>query len=130
MNALSFTKLLGVALVTIGIAGFFTGSTLIVFQVDYIHNIFHIVTGVLAFIAAARERPQFMLLILGLAYTFITVVGLINFGDIFGVTEVNTADNFLHIVIAIGCLYFGLTTQKNKAVPSEPSPTPEAPSDQ
>jgi len=129
MNVLSFTKLLGFALVIIGIAGFFTGTTLVFFQVDSAQNIFHIVTGILASIAAAREKPQFMLMLIGLLYAFIAVTGLIHFGDIFGITEVNPADNLLHIIIAIGCIFFGLTPQKKETFPSERTSPPDAPTD-
>tara|TARA_Y100000310_G_C20492018_1_gene719715 strand:- start:57 stop:395 length:339 start_codon:yes stop_codon:yes gene_type:complete len=108
MNTSAFTKLLGWALVIFGIAGLFTGNTLIVFEVNTAQNIVHIATGIAALIAVSRGTTSLFLQIIGALYGCIAVVGLVNYGDVLGFFRVNTADNFLHIVVAIACLYFGL----------------------
>ena len=112
MNAISFSKILGFALVVIGIAGFFTGNTLIVFEVSDTHNIVHIVSGILALIASARGGSRFILLLLGFAFTAVTAIGFMRLGDIYGYATINTANTFLYIIVALGCLYFGLTSNK------------------
>ena len=53
MLAKPLTFLLGVVLTIVGIAGFVTGSPLIVFEVSTLHNIIHILSGVIALWAAS-----------------------------------------------------------------------------
>jgi len=112
MNAFSFTKVFGWAFVIFGIAGLFTGNKLIVFEVNTLQNIVHIATGVAVLVALPRGAVHLFLQIIGGVYACIAVVGLASYGDILGLFQVNTADNFLYIVVAIACLYFGLAKKK------------------
>lgn len=108
----SYSRLIGWTLVTIGVAGFFTGSTLLYFHVSDALNILYIATGILAVIAGTGRGSPFLLTALGTVYALIAAIGLVRSGDLFGFAEVNTANHLLFILVATGCLFFGTTSKK------------------
>jgi hypothetical protein len=81
-----------------------------VFAVNGAHNIVHILTGVIA-IAIALASPANMAMffkIFGVVYALVAVLGFFA-GDqpLLGVIAHNTADMWLHIVIAAASLWLG-----------------------
>lgn len=116
MNSLtkSVTWILGVVLVLIGIAGFFVDGMLLVFQVDTVHNIVHLLSGVVAIAAASsgESYSRIYLIVFGIIYGIVTVIGFVNGGDILGLFEVNDADNYLHAAIAVVSLGVGFGSKK------------------
>lgn len=110
----SVTWVLGIALTLTGIAGFFVDGTLLVFQVDTVHNIIHVLSGVVAIAAASSSESysRMYLIVFGLVYGVVTVVGFVNGGDILGIFRVNDADNYLHAAIAVVCLGVGFGGKK------------------
>ncbi len=109
------TVLLGVVLTLIGAAGFFVEGSLFVFQVDVNHNIVHLASGVIGLLAAAGGNEDYArtyLLVFGIVYALVTIVGFAMGGDILGLFTVNTADNYLHLVIAVAALGVGFTAKK------------------
>ncbi len=110
MNALvkPLTWILGIVLLLVGVAGFFTGDTLIIFQVDTIHNIVHILSGVVALFAVSSglSYARMYLIVFGLVYGLVTILGFMS-GSILGLFAVNTPDNYLHLAIAAACLVVG-----------------------
>lgn len=107
----------GIVFLLIGILGFVPGITtsdthllLGIFRVDAAHNLVHIISGI-AFLAASSRNDYSSLLfkIMGIVYALVTVLGfLVGSGNaILGLIHVNTADNFLHLVLAVAFLYFG-----------------------
>ncbi len=116
MNSLtkSVTWILGVVLVLIGVAGFFVDGTLLVFQVDTIHNIVHLLSGVVGIAAASsgEKYSRLFLIVFGIIYGVVTVVGFVNGGDILGLFQVNDADNYLHAAIAVVSLGVGFGGKK------------------
>ncbi len=116
MNSLtkSVTWIVGVVLVLVGLAGFFVDGTLLVFQVDTVHNIVHLLSGVVAIAAASsgESYSRMYLIIFGIVYGLVTVVGFVNGGDILGLFQVNDADNYLHAAIAVVCLGVGFGGKK------------------
>lgn len=110
----SVTWILGIVLVLIGVAGFFTNGMLLVFQVDTVHNIVHLLSGVVGIAAAASgdKYSRLYLILFGLVYGLVTVVGFVNAGDILGLFTVNDADNYLHAAIAVVSLGVGFGSKK------------------
>ncbi len=108
------TWILGIVLVLIGVAGFFVDGTLIVFQVDTIHNIVHILSGVVGIAAASsgESYSRMYLIVFGLVYGIVTVVGFVNGGDIFNLFQTNDADNYLHAAVAVVALGVGFGGKK------------------
>lgn len=105
----SLTWLLGVVFVLIGVAGFFVDGTLIIFQVDTIHNVIHLLSGIvaLAAVGAGESYARLYLIVFGLVYLLVTILGFVNGGDILGLIQTNRADDYLHGAIAIVALAVG-----------------------
>jgi hypothetical protein len=116
MNSLTktVTWILGVVLLLVGIAGFFVDGTLLVFQVDTVHNLVHILSGVIG-IAAAMSGDKYsrlFLIVFGIVYAVVTVIGFVMGGNILGLFQVNDADNYLHAAIAVVSLGVGFGSKK------------------
>lgn len=115
-----FAILFGIAFIFAGVAGFmpaFTtnGALLGIFEVDTMHNIVHIVSGVIAIMAATSFKlTRLYFLIFGIAYTITAIVGFARGGDLF-IMQVNTADNFLHLGIGVISLFLGYYASKKQA---------------
>jgi hypothetical protein len=106
-----FTWILGVILLLIGIAGFFTGDHLLVFKIDSLHNIVHLASGILALAAVSMGESvaRLYLIVFGIIYAIVAVLGFVSTdGTIFGLITINMSDNYLHSAIALACLGVGL----------------------
>lgn len=114
------TILFGVALIFAGVAGFvpaltINGALFGIFEVDAMHNIVHIVTGVLAIMAATNLRlTKLFFTIFGIVYTLIAIIGFARDGDLF-IMHVNLADNFLHLGIGLFSIYLAYHIHKHSA---------------
>jgi hypothetical protein len=102
----------GVAFIGAGVAGYlpqFTtdGMLLGIFEVNSMHNMIHIASGVVALLAALNTRfARLYFQIFGLVYAATAVAGVLRNGDLFGM-HVNMADNYLHAGISVISLYLG-----------------------
>jgi hypothetical protein len=110
--------LFGIIFVAIGVAGFMpmfmTDDKLLgIFQVDAMHNIVHLVSGVVALLAAMSSAVYSRLYfrIFGLIYGVIAIAGFIYGSQMETMMHMNMADHMLHLVIAIVALYIGFTTK-------------------
>ena len=101
------TLILGVVLTLAGIAGFFSGGMLLVFQVDTVHNIVHLASGLAGLWAASAGKERMYLLVLGLVYAAVAVIGFTQGGSILGLFMVDQADNYLHATIAVVGIVLG-----------------------
>lgn len=111
-----FTLLLGVVLTLVGIAGFFTGGMLLFFEVNPIHNVIHLASGIVALGAAGAgsSYARLYLIVFGVVYAAVTVIGFVNGGDILGLFHANDADNYLHAAIALSSLGIGFGAGSGK----------------
>ena len=109
-------QILGWVLVLVGILGFIPGITndgllLGIFQVDAVHNIIHLITGAAGVYAAMSggRASKMYFQIFGVIYALVTILGFMagDGGSVIGLFMVNTADNWLHVVIAVVALYLG-----------------------
>ena len=113
MNVQKLAKLFGIVFVLIGVLGFVpvvTLDTLLlgIFEVDALHNIIHLATGLVAFWAASTvANARLFFKVFGVVYALVTILGFMMGGDILGLFMVNMADNVLHLVIALVALYAG-----------------------
>jgi hypothetical protein len=104
--------LFGIAFIFAGMAGFlpsFTPNGLLLglFEVDMLHNLIHLVSGVVAIMAATSLRASRLFFrIFGVLYALVTIAGFWNHGQVY-IMHMNMADNFLHLVIAFVMLYLG-----------------------
>jgi hypothetical protein len=118
----------GVVFLLVGLLGFVPGVTstaddgmqllLGLFMVDSVHNVIHLLSGVAGLIGAVSDvYAKWYLVGFGVIYGLVTLVGFFD-QTIFGLLHVNTADNILHLVLALGLLGAGLgiTTTNDTSV--------------
>lgn len=113
MNTQTLAWIFAAVFILIGILGFIPGLTedgylLGVFEVDALHNIIHLLSGVLAgaaaIVSAAYARLYFKAF--GVIYAVVALLGLVQ-NSVLGLIYVNTADNILHLVIAASAVWIG-----------------------
>ena len=109
------TWLFAIVFILLGVAGFFSNGMLLVFEVDTVHNIIHLLSGIAALLAvsAGESYARLYLIVFGIVYGLVTVLGFITTdGMILGLFHVNDADNYLHAAITLVTLGVGLGTRK------------------
>jgi hypothetical protein len=109
----------GIVFVAIGLLGFVPaltpdGHLLGIFHVDAVHNVIHLLSGIVALLAASSPTAaRYYFQIFGIVYGIVALGGFIpalQFGGdmkLLGLTHMNMADNLLHVVIASSALYLG-----------------------
>lgn len=105
----------GVLLIFLGVAGFLPqqfmkdGLLLGYFEANQMHNLVHLVTGVIAILCATSYRAaKWFFKIFGIIYAIFAILGFFWKGDFNMIMmHLNRADNYLHVVIAIIFLYLG-----------------------
>lgn len=115
----TISKIFGLVLLAIGVLGFIPGATpdddlLGVFHVDTLHNIIHLGSGAVALWAGftSRKASRVYFQVFGLIYALVALLGLVYADeDILGLLANNTADTWLHVVIAGSALVFGFGTR-------------------
>ncbi|MEV7395549.1 DUF4383 domain-containing protein [Aeromicrobium sp. NPDC092404] len=121
----------GAVFLLVGVLGFIPGVTtdydtmtfadhhsdaklLGIFQVSVLHNIVHLLFGVAGLWAASRTRlvPQ-VLIGSGLIYGVLTVYGvLVDHDSSANFVPVNSADNWLHLVLTVALIGLGFVVKK------------------
>jgi hypothetical protein len=129
----------GAVFLLVGILGFIPGITtnfgdmnfighdseaklLGIFQVNVVHNIVHLLFGVLGLAAArAWESSRLYLLGGGAVYLALWLYGLvIDLGSTANFVSLNTADNWLHLFLGVGMMglgaVLGRSTTRTRAI--------------
>lgn len=112
MSIKIWALLFGMLLIVIGILGFIpsiasNGQMLNLFTVNWIQNLVHIVTGVIAlFVATSSYSARIFFKIFGILYLFLGLLGVLVHGE-FVALQLNTADNIFHFIIGILAIYLG-----------------------
>jgi hypothetical protein len=122
--------LVGVVFLLVGILGFIPGVTthvndlsfaghdsgaklLGIFQVSILHNVVHLLFGVVGIaLAKTVDGARTFLVGGGAVYLALWVLGVVGAGDWI---PVNTADNWLHFGLGIGMIALGFVTARGVA---------------
>jgi hypothetical protein len=119
MNTQKAAKWFGIVFIAIGVLGFIPGVTnaegnlLGLFRVDAIHNVIHLLSGIVALLCAGSVRAaKGYFKIFGVVYGLVTVLGFLNGTSILDIFAINGADNILHLLITAVALYFGFSGPK------------------
>lgn len=107
-----YATVLGAALLLVGLLGFApglapNGNLLGIFAIDPLHNIIHVLSGVVGLAVAFTAKgvySRWYALIFGVVYGLVTVVGFIQGTTVLGLIHVNLADNLLHTLITLASL--------------------------
>jgi len=118
----------GIVFVVAGVLGWVPGITsggllLGIFEVDTVHNIVHLATG-LVFIwgaMASSATNSMVFKVVGVVYAIVAVVGLVQGDTVLGLISTNMADHLLHVVLAVVILYIGFGMKGEKKMMSESS---------
>lgn len=108
--------LFGVAFILAGVAGYlpsFTQNGLLFgyFMVNPMHNMVHIVSGLVAIFACTNAGyAKWFFRLFGIIYGLVAISGFYWHGDLM-MMHMNMADNMLHTVIAIVSLYLGFVAK-------------------
>jgi hypothetical protein len=118
-----YCLLAGLSLLLAGVLGFVAdasfdtgddvdGGSLVGFEVNAIHNLVHLASGLLL-LAAARRRgaARAVAIAFGLVYGLVAIVGLVDGSDVLGLIPVNSADNVLHVALAALGILSGLISR-------------------
>lgn len=123
--------LFGVVFVAVGLLGFVPGVTddkdmlLGIFQVDGLHNVIHLLSGLAALLATKSEdMAQMYFRLFGAVYALVAVVGFVQGDTVLGLLDVNMADNLLHTALAVALLGVGFGVAKSGA--AKPAAAPSA----
>lgn len=125
----------GIVYLVIGIAGFLPflmsdDKIFGVFAVDLIHNIIHLLSGVLAIYASMQgaKASRMFFQIFGVVYGLVAILGFfaVSDGKLLGLFANNMADTWLHVVLALLSLYLGFGMKAEDSGSSAPAATPPA----
>jgi hypothetical protein len=126
-----FALVAGATLVVVGLVGFAAdgsfatgagvdGGSLIGFEVNGLHNLVHIASGLLLLAGAPRPGgARAVCLIFGLTYGAVTVIGLIDGDTVLRLFPVNPADNVLHIALSAFALAFAFVEGTDRDVEAD-----------
>lgn len=115
-----YAKVVGIVMLLVGILGSIPrfvpdGMLFGVFMVNTLHNVFHILSGLVLLVAGfAAQWEVARRLVLGFAavYGLLTLVGFLSPGGRVLGMEFNMADNVLHLALTATALMFALPVQR------------------
>lgn len=100
---------LGVVFVVLGIWGFVSEPILGLFPVNALHNVVHLVSGILTLWAVSKGMDATILFskVFGVVYGLVAVLGFVAPMLMADLLAVDMADNILHVVLAVVFLAIG-----------------------
>jgi hypothetical protein len=123
--------ILGVVFTLMGIAGFFVSSSmtpgnLLGMDVDIVHNIVHLATGIIALIAVFAGKARLFNQAFGIVYLLIGLAGLIPAlyisGMFLGTMHLNAGDHVFHIIVGAVAAATGFFARDTATMPTTPTP--------
>lgn len=123
MSARVISIILGLVLIGVGALGFVPGQKIVaaqdaIFVVDFMHNVVHLATGLLLLILPFILGGKQTLLLVGVVYAAVAVLGFLRPEDPFllnGIIAMNQADRYLHVLLAAVLLLAGLVFSNHNA---------------
>ena len=109
-------KVAGVVFLLIAVWGFSTGSHVLIFHVNTMHNLVHLLSGIAALwcgFAGPVAARRFCILF-GATYGFVGLMGLLDVKVVNDLLNLNDADDILHLVIAAVFLAVGVATSPKR----------------
>jgi hypothetical protein len=98
------------------VAGFLTGGTLLIFGINTVHNLVHLLSGVLGLAAgfsAGGQGARYYNRGFGIVYLLVTVLGFAAPALAASLLAINAADNFLHLLLGLVLAGVGFGVSSN-----------------
>jgi hypothetical protein len=113
----------GIIFIIVGILGFISNPIIGVdgyFHADTVHNIVHLLIGIILALVASKasDKSGATLKIVGVVYLLVAVLGFVSGTSVLGIFEVNTADNWLHVVLGVVILALGFAGGRGSVAPA------------
>jgi hypothetical protein len=119
-----YAMALGGVLVLVGIVGFLVEpsfgvgdsaqrGTLILFDINGWHNVVHLLSGIVGLaMAGTAAKARLFSIGYGIVYVLVTILGFVvgDGGYLLSIIPINTADNLLHLLIAVTGIAVGLSS--------------------
>lgn len=104
-----FIGLLGFAITGFdNFAGSVFGEKLVIFPVNPLHNIVHIVIGGIWLVASSKHATSKRAnTIIGVVYALVAALGFAGVLKFLAIAGASSADNWLHVVSSVLAVYFG-----------------------
>ena len=127
--AKTLAMVFGVVFVLVGILGFIPNPLVGMeglFETDAIHNIVHLLFGVILIVAARASvaKAARWLLILGVVYLVLALLGFVMIpeeGELLGLVHMNHADHWLHVVLGVALIGAGILGKKDGSTSTGPA---------
>ena len=112
LTAKTAAIVLGAVFVLVGVLGFIPNPIVGpdgIFMTNMSHNLIHLVSGAVLLAGAYTSLgPSLALKIIGVIYAIVAILGFVMSGDmLLGMVAMNTADRWLHVLLAIVLLAAG-----------------------
>lgn len=125
-------KVFGWIFLVIGILGFFSNPIVgsgAWFHADFNHNLVHLLTGLIMLWVAykAMGKAGVTLKTFGWIYLVVAILGFFvsGTGSLLGLIEINGADNWLHLILAVIFLWCAMKGGKSMGASAMPTSAPE-----
>jgi hypothetical protein len=105
-----FATILGAVLLLVGIIGFFNDPVLGLFPVNGLHNVVHLLSGAIGIWAGVWggiNAARWFNRVFGIIYAVVAILGFVAPGVAASLLEIDAADNWLHVLIAVASLVVG-----------------------
>ena len=127
--AKTLAMVFGVVFVLVGLLGFVPNPLVGVdgiFETDLLHNLVHLLFGVILVVVAMKSAAQsaLWLTILGAVYLVLAALGFVMTGEdemLLGLVHANVADHWLHVVLGVVLVAAGVLGKKGGAAPAGPA---------
>ena len=125
--AKTLSIIFGIVFIVVGILGF-VGNPLVgegaTFVTNLAHDIVHLAAGIVLLLAgfAGAKAGALAMKIVGVVYLVVAILGFTMSSPLLGVLEYNSADNWLHVVLAVVLIAAGFSGGKKDEVPPADAP--------
>ncbi len=112
--------LLGAVFIVVGLLGFFNNPILGIFKVNLLHNLIHLISGVLAIVFAGRGEMQARMFakVFGVVYLLVGVLGFVP-GLLDKLIAANhPSDTILHLLLGVVFLVLGFAGASKSSMSS------------
>ena len=118
--AKSVVTLISAVLVLVGVLGFFNDPVLGIFEVDTVHNVIHLGSGLVGLIMASQGMAATFAKAFGAIYGLVAILGFMQHSGtgttkLLNLIEINHADNYLHVLLTVVLLAVGFMREPTRA---------------